>query len=52
MLAKKQFKDLLDRREAKGLYSWTFCIYPTAELASHAKLSILSQWKLYQRCQL
>jgi len=40
LLARKHLKDLLDRREAKGLYAWTLCIYPTAELAGHAKLSM------------
>ena len=40
LLARKQLKDLLDRREAKGLFSWTLCIYPTMELASRAKLSL------------
>lgn len=40
MLARKPIKDLLGRREANGLYSWTLCIYPTQELAGHAKLSM------------
>ena len=40
MLARKPLKNLLDRREAKGVYSWTLCIYPTAELAGHANLSM------------
>ena len=40
MLARKPIKDLLGRREANGLYSWTLCIYPTPELAGHAKLSM------------
>ena len=40
LVARKQLKDLLDRREAQGHYGWTLCIYPTAELANRAKLSL------------
>ncbi|MDX1708455.1 MAG: aminopeptidase [Desulfobacterales bacterium] len=39
LLAKKKLRDVLDLREAQGEFSWTLCIFPTAELAKHARLS-------------
>ena len=38
-VAKKKLRDLLDRREAQGKFSWTLCIFPTAELAKHAHIT-------------
>lgn len=37
-VARKPLKDILDRREETGKFSWTLCLYPTAELARQAKL--------------
>ncbi|MCX8023363.1 MAG: aminopeptidase [Syntrophorhabdaceae bacterium] len=37
LVARKFLRDILDKREASGLYSWTLCTYPTEELASQAK---------------
>jgi hypothetical protein len=36
-VAKKKLRDLIDKREARGKFSWTLCIFPTAELAKHGK---------------
>ena len=38
-VAKKKLRDLLDKREAEGEFSWTLCIFPTAELAKHARIA-------------
>jgi aminopeptidase len=38
-LSKKALRDLLDKREAQGIFSWTLCIFPTAQLAKHARTS-------------
>ncbi len=38
-VAQKTLRDILDRREARGSFSWTLCIYPTAELAKQAGIS-------------
>ncbi len=38
--ARKCLRDILDRREEKRLFSWTLCMYPTEELARHARLSV------------
>lgn len=37
LVARKSLKDLLDRREEEGHYSWTLCTFPTKELALQAK---------------
>jgi len=36
----KFIRDILSRREEKGLYGWTLCLLPTQELAKHSGLSI------------
>ncbi len=36
----KPQRDILDRRDAAGDFSWTLCMLPTAELARHAELSM------------
>ncbi len=38
-VAKKKLRSLLDKREAQGKFSWTLCIFPTAELAKHARIT-------------
>jgi len=37
-VARKSLKDILDRREETGKFSWTLCLFPTAELAEQAGL--------------
>jgi aminopeptidase len=37
-VARKSLKDILDRREETGKFSWTLCLFPTAELAKQARL--------------
>jgi aminopeptidase len=39
-VAQKALRDILNRREARGSFSWTLCIYPTAELAGQAGISL------------
>jgi aminopeptidase len=36
----KPFRDILDKREAKGLFGWTLCLLPTQALARQARMSI------------
>jgi aminopeptidase len=38
-LSKKFLRDILEDREQAGLFSWTLCMLPTAELARHAGLT-------------
>jgi aminopeptidase len=38
-LARKPLRDLLDDREARGLFGWTLCLFPTEALAKHAGLT-------------
>ena len=39
-IARKPLRDILDKREGKGLFGWTLCLLPTDELAKQAGLSI------------
>ncbi len=39
-VAAKPLRDILDRREAAGHFSWTLCMLPTEQLAKHAGLSM------------
>lgn len=39
-VARKPIKDLLDRTEQDGKFSWTLCNFPTQELADKAGLSL------------
>ncbi|MFA6583657.1 MAG: aminopeptidase, partial [Elusimicrobiaceae bacterium] len=39
-VARKPMRDIMDRREEKGAFSWTLCSYPTAELAKQAGLPL------------
>ncbi len=38
--ARKFLRDILDRREEQGKFSWTLAMYPTEELAAHAGMPI------------
>jgi aminopeptidase len=38
--SRKFLRDIMNEREAKGLFGWTLCTYPTQELAKQAKLSL------------
>nr|MDA8403319.1 aminopeptidase [Desulfobacteraceae bacterium] len=40
LISRKPFRTILDEREEKGLFSWTLCMFPTRELATHAGMSI------------
>jgi len=39
-IAKKYLRDILDKREEKGVFGWTLCALPTKELARQARLSM------------
>jgi aminopeptidase len=39
-VAQKALRDIGNQREARGAFSWTLCVFPTAELAEHADLSL------------
>ena len=39
-IARKPLRDILDRREEKGEFGWTLCLFPTRELARHSGLSV------------
>ncbi len=39
-VAKKYLRDILNKREEKGLFGWTLCMYPTEALAKEASLSL------------
>ena len=39
-LARKSLRDILDRRDEQGLFGWTLCMVPTAELARHAGMNL------------
>jgi aminopeptidase len=41
-LAKKKLRDIMDKREAEGNFSWTLCMLPTTALAKHARVSLKS----------
>ena len=36
----KPLRNIMDKRDARGLFGWTLCMLPTPELAKHAKLSM------------
>lgn len=40
LVSRKLLKDILDKREEGGFYSWTLCTFPTHELARQAKTTI------------
>ena len=37
-LARKPLRNILEGREAAGQFGWTLCVFPTRELARHARL--------------
>ena len=39
-IARKHLRNILDKREGQGKYSWTLCMVPTHELAKRARLSM------------
>jgi len=38
-VARKPLREILDKREEKGLFGWTLCTFPTRELAKQARLT-------------
>lgn len=38
-LARKPYRDILDRRDERGQFGWTLCLLPTAELIRHSGLT-------------
>ncbi|MGD9331830.1 MAG: aminopeptidase [Desulfobacterales bacterium] len=39
-IARKPMRDILDKRDAQGLFGWTLCVVPTEELARQADLAL------------
>ncbi len=39
-VARKFMRDIMEKREQTGDFGWTLCVYPTAELAKSANLSM------------
>ncbi len=39
-VARKPLRDIMEKREEAGRFSWTLCTYPTAELAKQAGMSL------------
>lgn len=39
-VAQQDLRDILNRREAGGGFSWTLCVFPTTELAGQAGISL------------
>jgi aminopeptidase len=40
LVARKPLREITERRDEEGKYGWTLCMYPTAELAKQAGLSM------------
>ncbi len=40
LVARKYLRDILNKREDQGDFSWTLCVFPTEELAKHADISL------------
>ncbi|MEJ2642256.1 MAG: aminopeptidase [Desulfosarcinaceae bacterium] len=40
--SRKPLREILDKRDAAGLFGWTLCVLPTAELARHARMDMTS----------
>jgi aminopeptidase len=39
LVARKPLRDIMEKREEEGLYSWTLCTLPTEELAKQARMT-------------
>ncbi|MBW1841950.1 MAG: aminopeptidase [Deltaproteobacteria bacterium] len=39
-VSRKYLRDILDKRDEKGVFGWTLCMLPTEELARHAGLTL------------
>lgn len=40
LVARKFLRDIMNKREDNGVYSWTLCTFPTLEVAKQAKASV------------
>jgi aminopeptidase len=40
LVSRKPLREIMDKREERGLYSWTLCSFPTPELARQAKTTL------------
>jgi aminopeptidase len=40
LIARKPLREIMDKREEKGIYGWTLCAHPTPELARQARLPL------------
>jgi aminopeptidase len=39
-ISQKPLREILDKRDAAGLFGWTLCMLPTPELARHARMDM------------
>jgi aminopeptidase len=39
-ISRKPLREILEKRDAAGLFGWTLCMLPTAELARHARMDM------------
>jgi aminopeptidase len=42
LVARKMYREIMNKREDQGVYGWTLCTLPTAELAKQARTSLKS----------
>lgn len=47
--SKKPFRDWLDKKEDKGQFTWTLCIYATEGMAKEAGLSVKQYWEQIEK---
>ena len=40
----KKYRDMIDKKENEGKFSWTLCLYPTLALAKEAGLTLKQYW--------
>ncbi len=40
LVARKPLREVMEKREERGVFGWTLCMYPTEELARQARLSM------------
>lgn len=40
LVARKSYREIMNKREEQGVYGWTLCTLPTAELAAQARITL------------
>lgn len=49
VVARKPLREIMNRREEKGLFGWTLCLYPTLEPAKTARMSFAEYTRQIER---